>query len=87
MALIRKIMQNENSWAWAYIEYSDEDKNLFTILGGKEFMTKAEAVDYSKGFEPFSYEWKEPLDIKKKRLLEEKTRLETRLKEIENELQ
>lgn len=86
MALIRKVAQHENSWAWAYIEYSDENKNHFKILGGKEFATKDEAIEYSKGFEPFSYEWKEPEDIKIQRLIAEKQQLIHRLNEIETEL-
>jgi hypothetical protein len=71
---------------WAYVEWSDENPNHFTLLGGKEFPTKEEAEDFSKGFEPFGYEWTEPADLKTKRLTEEKERLQIRLSEIEKEL-
>lgn len=71
---------------WAYVEQSDEDKNHLVILGGKEFPTQEEAEDWSKGFDPFSYEHVDPKELKIKKLTDEITRLKKRLSEAENEL-
>ena len=86
MAVLRQVKVHENSRMWAYVEWSDENKNHFTILGGKEFTTKEEAEDYSKGFAVDSYEWVEPAELKTKRLTAEKQKLEKRLSEIYAEL-
>lgn len=86
MALIRQVRRHENSHAWAYVEWSDENPHHFEILGGKEFMHQQEAVDWSKGFAIDSYEWVEPDTIKVKRLLIERRNLEKRLEEVNNEL-
>ena len=86
MALIRQVKRNSGSGMYAYVEFSDEDKSVFTLLGGKEFLTYEEAEDYSKGFEIDSYEYVEHLELKIKRLTYEKENLEKRLSEIENEL-
>lgn len=87
MALIRKVACNENSRAWAYIEYSDENPaQTLKILGDREFSTKEEAEDWSKGFAIDSYDHIEPLELKRNRLLDEKEQIEKRLKEISNEL-
>ena len=86
MALIRSVLQHPDKKCWAYVEYSDESKTHSIVLGQKEFETQDEAWEYSKGFEPFSYEWKDPNETKRKNLLEERTRLEKRLDEINNEL-
>lgn len=86
MALIRQVRCHENSRMWAYVEWSDEDSNHFTILGGKEFPTKEEAEDYAKGFAIDSYEWVEPAELKTKRLTTEKEKLQKRLAEIDAEL-
>ena len=86
MALIRQVKVHENSRMWAYVEWSDENTNHFTLLGGKEFPTKEEAEDYSKGFALDSYEWVEPAELKFKRLNAEKEKLQKRLSEIDAEL-
>ena len=86
MALIRQVKVHENSRMWAYVEWSDENPNHFTLLGGKEFPTKEEAEDYSKGFALESYEWVEPSELKSKRLNAEKEKLQKRLSEIDAEL-
>ena len=86
MALIRQVKRNSGSGMHAFVEFSDEDKSIFTLLGGKEFFTYEEAEDYSKGFEIDSYEYVEPLELKIKRLTTEKEKLEKRLSEIDNEL-
>lgn len=86
MALIRQVKVHENSRMWAYVEWSDENPNNFTLLGGKEFPTKEEAEDYSKGFALDSYEWVEPNELKSKRLNAEKEKLQKRLSEIDAEL-
>lgn len=86
MALIRQVKVHENSRMWAYVEFSDENPNHFVLLGGKEFPTREEAEDYSKGFALDSYEWGEPLELKRKRLTKEKEKLQKRLSEIEVEL-
>lgn len=86
MALIRQVKRNSGSGMYAYVEFSDEDKSVFTLLGGKEFFTSEEAEDYSKGFEIDSYEYVEPSELKIKRLTSEKEKLEKRLSEIDNEL-
>ena len=87
MAVFRGVKRHENSWMWAYVEWSDENKNHFQILGGKEFQTKEEAEEYSLGFALDSYDWVEPIEIKKKRLKTEKVKLEKRLVEIDKELE
>jgi len=86
MAVFRGVKQHENSWMWAYVEWSDENPNHFQLLGGKEFRTKEEAEDYSKGFSIDSYEWVEPSEIKSKRLNDEKEKLQKRLEQIDIEL-
>lgn len=50
MAIIRNVMQNSESGKWAYCEYSDEDRSVFKILGGEEFNTRGEAIEFSKRF-------------------------------------
>lgn len=87
MAVFRGVKRHENSRMWAYVEWSDENHNHFQIVGNKEFQTKEEAEDYSKGFAIDSYEWIEPTELKTKRLLSEKEKLEKRLSEIDLELQ
>jgi len=87
MALFRGVKRHENSRMWAFVEWSDENTNHVQILGHKEFSTKEEAEDYSKGFEIDSYEWIEPKDIKTKRLISEKEKLEKRLSDINKELE
>ncbi|MDI3320012.1 hypothetical protein [Pinibacter soli] len=86
MALIRQVRQHPESWAWAFVEWSDENPNHFVLLGGKEFLRKEEAEDYSQGFAIDSYDWVEPRDLKLKRLTREKENLQNRLSEIEKEL-
>ena len=86
MALIRKVVQHPKKKCWAYVEYSDENENHQVILGDNEFETREEALLYSDGFEPFSYEWVAPEIIKLKKLQTEKEQLEKRLSEIDNEL-
>lgn len=87
MAVFRGVKMHENSWMWAYLEWSDENKNHFQILGNKQFKTKEEAEEYSLGFTIDSYEWIEPLEIKQKRLISEKAKIQTRLAEIDKELE
>ena len=91
MALIRSVKRHENSRMWAYIESSDEctkeHPNMYKIMGDKDFQTKEEAEDYAKGFEIGSYVWIEPVEIKMKRLLSEKEKIQKRLNEIDIELQ
>lgn len=82
MALIRQVSRNIQSGMYAYIEYSDESNIGIKILGGKEFHNKEDAIDWSKGFESFSYEHKEPKDIAIKRLSSEKKKLEDRLLQV-----
>ena len=82
MALIRQVKRNSGSGMHAFVEFSDEDKSIFTLLGGKEFFTYEEAEDYSKGFEIDSYEYVEPLELKIKRLTYEKENLEKRLQDF-----
>ena len=36
MTLIRQVKRNSGSGMYAYVEFSDEDKSIFTLLGGKE---------------------------------------------------
>lgn len=60
MAIIRQVLQNEVSKKWAYVEYSDEDENIFQILGDKEFEDKLETNEWAKGFAIDSYKWKKP---------------------------
>lgn len=86
MAVFRGVKRHENSWMWAFLEWSDENPNHFQILGHKEFRTKEEAEEYSLGFAIDSYEWVEPSKIKLKRLTSEKAKLEQRLLEIQKEL-
>lgn len=87
MAIIRQVLQNENTYLWSYIEYSDEDKSIFNVLGPKHYhQTKEEAEEYSKGFAPGSYEWIEPTEIKRSRLVKELNKIENRRIEIRNEL-
>lgn len=68
MALFRGVKRHENSGMWAYVEWSDENKSHFVIMGGKEFETKEEAEDFSKGFSIDSYEHEEPREITEKKL-------------------
>ncbi len=82
--LYRTVTQNQAKTKWAFVEVSDESKMPAHILGEKEFDTKEEAVEFSKGFRPFSYEWEE--NREKKELMEEKERLESRLSEINKEI-
>lgn len=86
MAQIRSVLKHPSTGKWAYIQYSDEEKGMESILGGKEFDTQDEAWEYSKGFAPFEYEWKDPIETKRKNLLQEKEEIEKRLKEINDEL-
>lgn len=85
MALIRQVVQHPTKKCWAYVEASDEG-GLETILGGKEFETKEEAVAYSEGFEPFSYEWVDPRFTRLKNLNAERSKLVKRLAEIDDEI-
>lgn len=87
MAVFRGVKRHENSRMFAFLEWSDENPNHFQILGSKEFTTKEEAEEYSLGFAIDSYEWVEPSEIKQKRLVSEKAKLEKRLAEIEKELE
>jgi hypothetical protein len=87
MAVFRGVKRHENSRMWAYLEWSDENPNHHQIIGDREFQTKEEAEDYSKGFAIDSYEWIEPTELKTKRLLSEKEKLQKRLSEIDLELQ
>ena len=59
MTIIRQVVQHPIKKCWAYVEASTEN-NVRMILGDKEFETEEEAIAYSKGFEPFSYEWIDP---------------------------
>lgn len=86
MALIRQVLQHPQHGRWAYVEYSDEQKGISKELGSKNFATKEEAEEFSKGFEPFSYVWVEPKEIKLKRLLSQKENHEKQLENINNEL-
>ena len=86
MARIRSVLQHPTTKKWAYIEYSDEDKDIQVILGKKEFVTQDEAWEYSKGFEPFSHEWKDPLVIAYHNLSEKKRKLEAELKKVNTKL-
>lgn len=86
MAIYRQVKVHENSRMWAYVEWSDENIKHFTLLGGKEFSTKEEAEDYSKGFAIDSYDWVEPAELKNIRLNAEKEKLQKGLLEIEAEL-
>lgn len=56
MALIRRVLQNQKTKKWAYIQYSDEDQRIIHILGGVEFDTEQEAIDHSKEIEKQSSE-------------------------------
>lgn len=86
MALFRVVSRNSGSKQWAYVEWSDEDKNHIIILGDREFSSEEEALEFSKGFEPESYVWVEPNELKIKRLTKEKQTLEKRLIQIVVEL-
>lgn len=86
MALIRSVLQHPTKKCWAYVEYSDENSTHSIVLGGKEFDIQDEAWEYSKGFEPFSYEWKEPKQTHLDKLFTERMELEKRLAEINNEI-
>ncbi len=86
MALIRQVKVHENSRAWAFIEFSDEHPERITILGNREFPTKEEAVEYSKGFEVGSYEYVEPEQSRRMRLVLERTKLHDRIQEINRQL-
>ena len=70
MAIIRAVKRNSESGMWGYIEYSDEDpKRTIHMVGPREFAEEQDAIDYSKGFAPDSYEYVEPMELKKERLL------------------
>jgi hypothetical protein len=84
MALFRQVLQHPETKKWAYIEHSDETK-MVNILGDKEFDTKEEAFEWSKGFRPFSYVWEE--NRERNELLEEKERLEKKLAQINSDLE
>jgi hypothetical protein len=86
MAIHRKVRQHSQTYLWAYVEWSDEKQDVFTLLGGQQFLKKEEAEDYSKGFAEGSYEWIEPTELKIKRLRLEKEKLEKRVNEIYYEL-
>lgn len=86
MAIHRKVRQHSQTYLWAYVEWSDEKQDVFTLLGGQQFLKKEEAEDYSKGFAEGSYEWIEPTELKIKRLRLEKEKLGKRLKKIDSEL-
>ena len=86
MAIHRKVRQHSQTYLWAYVEWSDENQDVFTLLGGQQFLKKEEAEDYSKGFAEGSYEWTEPTELKIKRLRLEKEKLQKRLNEIDWEL-
>jgi hypothetical protein len=64
MAIHRKVRQHSQTYLWAYVEWSDEKQDVFTLLGGQQFLKKEEAEDYSKGFAEGSYEWIEPTELK-----------------------
>lgn len=85
MALIRWVSQHSVSQQWAYIEKSDETGHI-SVLGGKEFDTEEEVVEFSKGFKPFCYTWEDPKESKKVELIAEYKSLKARLQEIEQEL-
>ncbi len=84
MALIRQVLQSK-SGRWGYVEYSDENNTHSIELGQKNFATKEEAEEYSKGFDSFSYTWVNPVERKKKELQEERKRLVSRIEEIDYE--
>lgn len=86
MATIRSVLQHSVSKKWAYIEWSDEEKGIEQILGGREFETKEEAVEYAKGFGSFGYVWQDPKDEKRARLIAEKEKLQAKLDAIELQL-
>lgn len=86
MAHIRQVIKNELTNKWAFIEYSDEHKYYLAIMGGKEFDSEGEAIQYSKGFEPFSYEYQEPKLIRLNRLEKWKEETMEKLKSVEEEI-
>lgn len=83
--MIRQVCRHSETGLWAYIEWSDENKLHHVHLGTKDFPTREEAEDYALGFAGDSYEWKEPNEIKVKRLRQEKEKLIKRLADIDNE--
>lgn len=86
MALIRQVSRNSQSGMYAYIEYSDESNIGIKILGDREFSTKEEAEDWSKGFDSFSYIHIEPKELAIKRLTISKEKLEKELAKVNEEL-
>lgn len=83
MGVIRQVSKNSATGMYCYIEFSDELESVFTILGGQYFATKPEAEEYSLGFESDSYVFENPEVIQTRLLLEEKTKLENRIQEIQ----
>lgn len=74
--LIRTVSQSKTTGKWAFIEYSDEDKNVFSIIGDKEFDTKEEANQWAEGFDAWSYVRENPSEIKEKKIYYHFTRIE-----------
>lgn len=74
--LIRIVSQSKTTCKWAFIEYSDEDKNVFSILGDKEFDTKEEATQWAEGFDIGSYVRENPSEIKGRKIHYHFTRIE-----------
>lgn len=83
---IRQVLQHPKTGKWAYVEYNTGSK-IESILGDKEFDTKEEAEEYSKGYTSlFSHEWKDPATYHVEKLKEERNILIKRLAEIDTEL-
>ena len=51
MAIFRSVQQIVETRKWAYWETSDENPFHLSIIGGKEFETKQEALDYQNEIE------------------------------------
>ena len=79
-------MAHEQSRQWAYIEVSDENDKHLVILGGKEFPTKEEAEESSKGFALDSYVHVEPEYLKWKRLDKKRKYIAKELQDVLEEL-
>lgn len=73
MALFRNILKHSTEEKYAYCEFSDEAEGTgpVLILGDREFDTAQEAIEWSKGFTPYSYQWVDPKLLEEEKSLRE----------------
>ena len=63
MSTIRRVLQHPTTGRWAYVEYDALGCEDALVLGGETFETQVEAMLYSAGFVPGSYEHQTDIDI------------------------